>query len=156
MTTSNHEPLRPIANIGDLITVKGYGIRTFQVDAFTHEFHYDAETQLEEIYYDVTCVQSFEQLVADQEDIAIVSRAANAPKYLNANIKRPATTAHNPSVDDLLFDLSDALALRERFGDHEDDVRQDRKYALKVCEIKAKIREHTEVYKWDDNTGNYC
>ena len=147
MTESPHEPIRPIANIGDLVSVKGYGIRTFQVDAFSHEFHYDAENVSEEIYYDVTCTTTLEYLLADQSAIAVVSRAAGAPQYLQANVKRPQATAHVPTTDELLDELSDALALKEMFGE-PGNPDGDLSYALRVDEIKAKLRDLTKTYTW--------
>lgn len=117
--------IRPIAKIDDIIYVKGYGFRMFRVYAITYEYHRDAENELEEIYYDIVCMKTYECLVADQEDNSIV------------------TEEEETSIDDLLADLSDALAMQELFGEHEDHEKKDRKYSLRVCELKAKLREQS-------------
>lgn len=147
MTTTFGEPIRPNANIGDIITVKGYGIRTFRVDAFTYEMSIDSENSFEEIYYDVTCVTTFEHILASQDDIAVVSRSKDAPQYLRAHVTRPQTTAHIPTTDELLDELSDAMTLEELFGELGDRGGASA-YALRVDEIKAKLRQKVATEQW--------
>lgn len=148
MTTAYEEPRRPNAGIGDLVKVGGYGDKLFRVDSVNYELYRDAEVEHDGIYYEVTDVRNLEHLLADDEDITVVSRSEHAKSYLRKNIEKPKPRAPLPTIDELLFDLSDALALVERFGDHEDDSRKDRKYALKVCEIKAQLRDQVEADKW--------
>src|SRR5690625_126580 len=131
--------MKPIANVGDLVSVRGHGMRVFKVTAFSHEFHVDAENVSEEIYYDLMCVTTFEYTLADQFDILIIEQANGKPIEYMPEVMR--VEEDSTSVDALLDELRDAMNLIEIFGEHEDDEKKDRKYALKVDEIKAKLKE---------------
>ena len=135
--------INPAANIGDIVSVLGYGIRTFEVYAYTYEHYIDAENEYTDLIYEVTCTQTLESIFAGQEDISIVVRKGAQPVGKIIPLGQPKEVEKEPSVDDLLDELSDTLAMIERFGEHEDDEKRDRKYALKACEIKAKLRELT-------------
>lgn len=144
--TMIHEPMQPRANIDDIVKIGKYGERRFKVVSFTYEFHRDKEVEIEEIYYEIMCLKSFETITADEESITIVKRAINPSGLISPTIRRPRETVNNlPEIDDLLDELSVALYLQEMFGDHMDDERRDYKYALAVCELKAKLRERVEV-----------
>src|SRR5690625_7855588 len=71
--------MEPIANIGDLVSARGHGMRVFEGSAFSHEFHVDAENTSEEIYYDLRCVTTSEYNFADQSDILIIEKADGRP-----------------------------------------------------------------------------
>lgn len=148
MTTAYEGPRQPNADIDDIVKIDGYGNKLYRIDSVNYEFYRDSESEYDEIFYEATRVTTLEHVLAENEDITLISRSENADKYLRMNIAKPKPRAPLPTVDDLLLDLSDALALQERFGDHEDDEKEDRKYALKVCEIKAQLRERTEAGKW--------
>src|SRR5690625_4117401 len=134
MTQYNREPLRPTANVGDIITIKGYGIRTFKVESLTHERYIDEENDVDEIYYDCTCEKTFEPMLANQEDVTVVSRAGEAVAYPKSNVERP-------SVDDLLDDLRSALLIVDIFGESEE-------YRRKIDDIKAQLKDRTEGGEW--------
>jgi len=133
--------MEPIANIGDLVSARGHGMRIFEVVAFSHEFHVDAENTSEEIYYDLRCVTTSEYNLADQFDILVIEKAVGKPVEYMPKDKREEDDNRSENVDELLDELRDAMELVNLFGDHEDDAKEDRKLALKVCEIKAKLRE---------------
>ena len=136
--------MEPIANIGDLVSVKEQGMRIFEVIGFSHEYQIDAENVFEEIYYDLVCVTTAEFMLADQFSVNVVESAGGKPvDYLPKIERSEPRVEEEPTVDDLLDELRDALELRELFGDHEDDEKKDRKIALKVCEVKAKLKEAT-------------
>ena len=134
MTQYNREPLRPNANVGDIITIKGYGIRTFKVESLTHERYIDEENDVDEIYYDCTCEKTFEPMFANQEDVTVVSRAGEAVAYPQSNVERPA-------VDELLDELSDYMALIELFGESEE-------YRRKIGDIKAQLKDVAKGGVW--------
>lgn len=134
MTQYNREPLRPTANIGDIITIKGYGIRTFKVDSLTHERYIDEENDVDEIYYDCTCEKTFEPMFANQEDVTVVRRAGEAVANPQSNVERP-------TVDELLDELSDYMALIELFGESEE-------YRRKIDDIKAQLKDIAEGGVW--------
>src|SRR5690625_4201445 len=130
MTQYNREPLRPTANVGDIITIKGYGIRTFKVESLTHERYIDEENDVDEIYYDCTCEKTFDPMFANQEDVTVVSRAGEA-------VADPQSSDDRPAVDELLDELSDYMALIELFGEYEE-------YRRKIDDIKAQLKDTTK------------
>lgn len=144
MATINEDSRRPNAGIGDLVLVDGYGSRIYRVDAINYEHYIDEDFEHSGFYYDVTRVMTEEAMVADSADVSVISPSDNAEKYLRMNFAKPGTADEPATVDDLLLELSDALELRRRFGDHEDSAVGDRKYALKVCGIKAQLRDRVE------------
>jgi len=134
--------MEPIANIGDLVSVREHGMRIFEVIGFSHEYQIDAENVFEEIYYDLMCVSTAGFVMADQSSVNVVESAGGKPvEYLPKMERSEPRIEAEPIIDDLLDELRDALELREMFGDHEDDEKEDRKIALKVCEVKAKLKE---------------
>lgn len=147
MSTSYDEPKQPNAGIGDIVKVAGYGDNLYRIDSVNYELYRDAEVEHDGIFYETTHVSTLNTLLADDEDITVVSRSEHSKKYLRKHIAKPKPRAPLPTVDDLLDDLRSALLVVDIFGDHEDDAKRDRKYALRVCEIKAKLRERTEGWK---------
>lgn len=148
MTTTHDEPSQPRADIGDIVKVVEYGERLFRIDAIHYEYYRDTEEEHDGIFYEATGVLSPESLIADDDDITIVSRSEYADRYLRMNIAKPQPRAPLPTVDDLLDDLRSAMLIVDIFGDHEDEAKKDRKYALRVCEIKAQLRERVEAEEW--------
>jgi len=142
--SNDSDNLKPIANIGDIVRVEGYGLRTFEVVAYSYERYIDAENDVDDIWYDVACTQTTDLILAGQEDITVLIRKGASPiGQLTPTIEEEPPEDDSPTIDDLLEELSDTLALIERFGEHEDDERRDRKYSLRACEIKAKLKELT-------------
>lgn len=165
--------LRNEANIGDLVTSKGYEGQLFQIHAYTHEIYHDLNFAEEAIIYDAVDVRTNVYAVLFQEDITIICEADDAAEYVEKNINKyegsAATWMELPSivtnvqytseprevdddvikraksdkVDELLAELSDVMTLIEMFGEHEDDEKKDRKYTLRANEIKAKLIELT-------------
>src|SRR5699024_7375646 len=134
MTQYNREPFQPTANVGDIITIKGYGIRTFKVESLTHERYIDEENDVDEIYYDCTCEKTFEPMFANQEDVTVVSRAGEAVANPKSNEDSPQANVERPAVDELLDELSDYMALIELFGESEE-------YRRKIDDIKAQLKD---------------
>lgn len=182
MTDKQPQPfgsMHPIADIDDLVTVRGCDGAVFQVEGFTHEIEYDRGETNEAILYDVTDLRTMDFLIAFQDDITVVTdtqlgRESLANKgaetfeqtleRINADeiarkhrafegsvydevasvIEQGMAHLKAESTDGLLDELSDALSMQANFGDHEDDEKRDRKYAIRVCEIKEKLRDLTE------------
>lgn len=74
--------MKPIAEIDDLITIKGYGEQIFRIDSYTHETLTDRDGESEDIIYDCHCVITAEFALADQEDIVVIRKAADADGFL--------------------------------------------------------------------------
>lgn len=137
--TTTFGDMEPVAGINDIITVDGYGIRTFRVNSFSFEHYVDAEFEFSEIWYDIVCIDTGEELLASNEEVTVVLRAEESIGYKPPEIKEKEPAG--PGIDELLDELRDALELVEIFGEHEDEEKEDRKYALKVAEVKAKLKE---------------
>ena len=97
----------------------------------------DEENDVDEIYYDCTCEKTFEPMLANQEDVTVVKRAGEAVAYPQSNDDRPKDNVERPSVDELLDELSDYMALIELFGESEE-------YRRKIDDIKAQLWEAVE------------
>lgn len=68
----NWEMREPIAKLGDIINVRGYGHRRFEVFAVNYEASMDAVESFEEVYYDVVSVDLADFIIARQEDVIVV------------------------------------------------------------------------------------
>src|SRR5690625_2462400 len=66
------EMREPIAKLGDIINVRGYGHRRFEVFAVNYEASMDAYESFEEVYYDVVSVDLADFMIAWQEDVLVV------------------------------------------------------------------------------------
>src|SRR5690625_7825266 len=66
------EMREPIAKLGDIINVRGYGHRRFEIFAVNYEASMDAHESFEEVYYDVISVDLADFMVAWQEDVIVV------------------------------------------------------------------------------------
>lgn len=62
----------PIARLGDIIQVKGYGSRKFEVFSVFYSLEVDAVEEFEEIFYDVSEIDGEELMMAWQEDIVVL------------------------------------------------------------------------------------
>lgn len=158
--------MKNTAEIGDIILVAGHSFQEFQVESYTHSLDFEDDYVEEDITYDAADIESGEYLLAFQEDVTVIVKADKADDYIasksgmsETNNKRPRWTEEieftvelkpkevvpkGDKIDGLLDELSDVNAMIELFGDHEDGDKRDRKYALKACEIKAKLRDIVE------------
>jgi len=134
MTKTYDEPRRPNAGIGDLVTIAGYGNRVFRVDSINYELYRDEEVEHDGIFYETTDVQTLEMLLADDEDITVISHSENSAKYLRMNIAKPQPRAELPTIDDLLDDLRSAMLIVDIFGESEERRR-------KIDDIKSQLKD---------------
>lgn len=66
------EPREPIAKLGDIVQIRGYGERKFEIFTLSYSMDMDAVDLFEDIYYDVAALDVPEYLLACQEDIIVV------------------------------------------------------------------------------------
>lgn len=152
--------LKPAAQIGDLVTLDGYGRRLFRLDAYTHEISYDEDGPSEDIWYDVSCVITGEYTVGSHDDIKCVCKAQASEKFI-ANYQHPAIkplnggleivftmeevgmamelmsptkTSKQSEIDGFLDEINDIRSLIATIGD------ADGEYQRKLDEAKAKLR----------------
>ncbi|SER88465.1 hypothetical protein [Psychrobacillus sp. OK032] len=156
--------LKPIANIGDIVTINGYGRRLFRVDAYTHEFMVDEDGTEEDIWYDVSCVNTGEYTIGAHDEVKFVCGATHAEVFI-ANYDHPVTpsllsglsftvnvdSAENVApvtpkpkpksrqqkqaqVDELLDELNDLTLLNEFFGG------KDEEYTERIAEVSEKLK----------------
>src|SRR5690606_27542167 len=139
--------------------------RVFQVESYSLEHHYHPGYSESVIAYGATDIANeHEYIITFQDEIYVICKADKVDEFLANNpsvgtaavYEVPMTTPKPKDVDDelkrtksdkideLLAELSDVMTLIEMFGEHEDDIKKDRKYALMAKEIKAKLIELTE------------
>src|SRR5690625_6278229 len=84
--------MKNTANIGDIISIKGYIGDLFIVESWTHELDYNEDLVIESIIYDVTDVKTGDFLIAFDEDVTVAERAESKSKsktvgdFLTVNI----------------------------------------------------------------------
>lgn len=66
------EMREPIAKLGDIVNVRGYGHRRFEVFSVNYEAAMDAVESFEEVFYDVVSVDLADFMIAWQEDVTVV------------------------------------------------------------------------------------
>jgi len=93
--------LKPIAQLGDLVTIIGYANRLYRIDSYTYEFTFERGLETEEIYYDCSCVTSAEYTLAAQEDITVACTDAHSEIFLE--------TYEHPKVDVVAMDIFENL-----------------------------------------------
>src|SRR5690625_4853708 len=62
----------PIARLGDIIQIKGYGSRKFEVFHVAYSYEVDAVEEFEEIFYDASEINGEEITMAWEEDITVL------------------------------------------------------------------------------------
>lgn len=105
---TNEFKMRPKAEIGDLVTVGGYGTRVWKVDAYDMNLRFESGIVAEEITYEVVCVDTGEYDLAWHEDVTLFIKADNADAYLR---DRPASHKHgnlDKFIAEIKIDLSAA------------------------------------------------
>src|SRR5699024_4387890 len=155
--TNEFGRLRNIANIGDIVTVEGYEGSEFQVEAYTHE----AETILYDLTDITTCklLLAFQDEIsvkvrADKadEDVKRAPKKNEAPPIFDpepsaldvwyaqgiidnmAKLKDGDESKKDRTVDELLDELRDWLALIEMFG-------EDAWYRENIERIEAELKD---------------
>ena len=156
--------MKNTANIGDIISVKGYLGDLFIVEAWTHELEYNEDLVIESIIYDVTDVKTGDFLIVFDEDVTVVERAESKSKnrtvgdFLSVNINindvmdgkttsEPAVESPRTSsetIDKLLDEINDYHELIRLFGDENNAYKTRIEYAeLKLKEITGGGNEDT-------------
>lgn len=97
--------LTPIATIGDIVILGGYGRRLFRVDGYTHEFMYDEDGPNEDIWYDVACVITGEYTIGAHDDIKLACKEDHATPFI-ANYEHPLTPSLLSGIETISFTMS--------------------------------------------------
>src|SRR5690625_1722247 len=142
--------MKNTANIGDIISIKGYLGDLFIVESWTHELEYNEDLVIESIIYDVTDVKTGDFLIAFDEDVTVVERAESKSKSktvgdflsVNININDIVDSASkelsvcSESIDKLLDEINDYHELIQMFGDDNNAYKTRIEYAeLKLKDI---------------------
>lgn len=131
--TSEFQPDKPQFNVDDVVRVRGYGDAEFTILSVNYDYYRDKGVEYGDIFYEAQRIDKPEIIeLIGEEDALLVRSSGNKPERGRKEER---------SIDDLLDELSDYLALQERFGEHEDDERRDMRYSLRICELKAQIIE---------------
>lgn len=93
--------MTPVAQLGDLVTINGYATRLFRVDSYTHEFTFEQGVEMEDIYYDCTCVTAGEYTLGAQEDLTVMCRKDQTEAFLK--------TYEHPEIDVVAMDIFEGL-----------------------------------------------
>lgn len=96
---SDNFPSLP-AQLGDLVSVAGYGGKLFFVEAWRKIENIEVDGNFYEAVADLTCANTGEYLEADAEDLTFITDAAQADAYLDANFQPPV---------DYVIDISELL-----------------------------------------------
>lgn len=62
----------PIAKLGDIIQIRGYGSRKFEVFSISYAVDIDVIDMFEDVFYDVAALDSHDYMLACQEDIIVL------------------------------------------------------------------------------------
>ena len=155
--------MKNTANIGDIISVKGYLGDLFIVESWTHELEYNEDLVIESIIYDVTDVKTGDFLIAFDEDVTVVERAESKSKsktvgdFLSVNIntnsfgeqmidaikefeeiKQQPRTDIPESIDKLLDEINDYHELIQMFGD------DNNAYKTRIEHAELKLKDIVE------------
>lgn len=150
--------------IGDLVRMKDYESRIFQIEAYVISENHSNEGQWKDITYDLTDINTGEYALAFQEDLTLITSAEDASEYLskhkpaekytlsedtffdhisvfltfskaNDDAKRDEKT-NEQIIDELLDEYNDIKRIVNEFGD---DVENN--YNRKLIEIEQKIKK---------------
>jgi hypothetical protein len=120
----DEEEFGNVFDIGELVTVKGYEGRAFEVGGYAHSLSYENGRQLEEVTYSLVDIQSKEVIEAYEEDMKFYT-SNQQPKQDSKPL--PKVGGELPSlVDKLLDKYNDYKLLYEQFGDEEYKQEMDR------------------------------
>lgn len=154
--------LKPVATIGDIVTIEGYARRLFRVDGYTHEFMYDEDGANEDLWYDVSCVITGDYTIGAHDEVKLVCKAEYSDQFI-AEYQHPEMTPLNSGleivftmeteapaevappkpkirtkvqtqIDELLDELNDKRSLIATIGD------ADGEYARQISEVQTKLR----------------
>ena len=135
MAESNDGEVAEVIGVGDIVTIDGYDGLTFEIISATSVYFKDRESEYTTIDYETLCREHGRNYFAEEGDVTLIEKQTKggaAQREDNAE-----------TVDELLAELSDVSAMIDMFGEHEDDVRRDRRYALRKAEIIAKLKDIT-------------
>lgn len=66
------EMREPVAKLGDIIQIRGYGSRKFEVFSISYTMDVDAVDIFEDVFYDVAALDSHDYMLACQDDIIVL------------------------------------------------------------------------------------
>lgn len=145
---------KPKASVGDLVIVKEYEDRVFQVEGYSISENYYYGGYWRDILYDLVDVSSGDLVLAFDEDVTRLATADKAEEYLekqqNATQKSYTLSVDSPesdktevavrtqsrTIDDFLDEYNDIKRIVFEFGD---DVENN--YNRKLIEIEQKIKK---------------
>ena len=155
----NFGRLKNIANIGDIVVVKGYPGRKFRVESYTHELDFQPDYVDEAIIYDVTDERTGEYLLVFQEEVTVIRRMkkpfnvgdmrVDVGEYLykggmsfekeaeQMSEMRPVEHTKQERIDRLLTEIADYKYLIQIFGDEEG------RYQSRIASAKERLKELT-------------
>lgn len=132
--------ITPIASYGDIVRVVGYGDHLFAVEAYTIEYHYEADHEYCELLYDLTCVYGDSgYIVGEQDDISVVCKAHESDAFLSG------ITTQTPTykADWLTFTVSEGT-IKPTLQKAQPPTDR-RKQALKQDEIDGLLDELSDL-----------
>lgn len=127
------------ADVGDIVSIAGYGDLTFEVISTSAVRYKDRTSAYDIIEYETLCREDGRNYHAEDSDVTLVEKRAE----VTASNDVEDAVDNSAEIDELLAELSDVSGLINMFGEHEDDARRDRRYALRKAEIVAKIKDIT-------------
>lgn len=123
------------ADVGDIVSIAGYGDLTFEVISTSSVSYKDRTSAYDIIEYETLCREDGRNYLAEEDDVTVIEKRAEVLAPIEAEV--------GETIDELLSELSDVMALIEAFGEHEDEERRDRRYVLRKAEIIAKLKDIT-------------
>lgn len=130
---ANDFGINPVAGVGDIVRIEGYGIRTFEVFSYSYEYYVDKENEYDDLWYDLTCTKTFEYFTAGQEDIVVLIRKG-AERKMNAS--RPTKT-----IDEMLDEMRSLQTALTVYGSTSGKGREIKR---SIDAIKSELREAVE------------
>jgi len=161
-------------DIGDVVTVDGYGADKYEIFSVNADYEKDAAEEYCDIYYECYHAISGELIIAYEKDVTLFGRPEKVDYeritylYERANdIDLEGLITHISSfsmstrvpepkeqekerkddaakIDELLTELQDVQTLIDLFGDHEDEDKRDYRYIQRKTEIEAQLRTLSE------------
>lgn len=149
--------LTNIADIGDIITVKGYNLKEFQVESWTHEVKYQTGCIDEVILYDVTDLKTHYFLLAYQEDVSVICRANKADAYLrNIGIQRKQAESNTQLKINSTWEHLGNMSFKREEVDYKANKKVDHAEEARVDRFLDEIIDYKELIKnFGDVEGEY-
>jgi hypothetical protein len=135
---------------GDLVRVDGYGDRVFEVLGYRVESHYyPQQPYYTEIVFDLIDVHTDEYLEADEVDLTLVCREAEAEQYI-ANMPLPQSQAQvilflSPGITEEIIERK--LTPREESSREAERGKELRKLKAEIIDdLLDRIRDYRRLY----------